>query len=69
MDNPNIPIGFGPQSDMAQRVLYNAWEKQWKGIEKAVYFEMVMMGLAAGNTVEESITNAEVGLIVANVAE
>lgn len=65
----NIPIGVGPHSDMAQRVLFNAFEKRWIGIEKSVYFEMVIMGLAAGQTVEESISNAEVGLIVANVQE
>lgn len=65
----NFIVGVGPNSEVAQRILYNAMQKQWRGADLMFYYHGIMQALAAGKDIETAITETEFVLIITNVHE
>jgi len=65
----NFIVGVGPNSEVAQRVLYNAMQKQWQGADLMFYYHGIMQSLAAGKDIETAITETEFFLIITNTEE
>lgn len=60
-------IGTGTHSEMSQRILFEG--SKFTGFERGLFFQYVLIELAAGKELEEAISNTSFAIITTNVEE